>query len=297
MKQYLELGKHILENGVEKEDRTGTGTLSIFGYILRFRLQDGFPLVTTKDMSGIRFDGIVEELLWFLDGDTNIKTLVDKGINIWNRDAYKNYLQRTREHTPLTYQQFVEQIKNGELFHQYHGDMGPIYGKQWRAWDTARGVTVDQIAQTQEQLRKNPDDRGILVTAWNPGDLPFMGLRPCHDSHQFYVANNTLSCMLRMRSSDFFLGLPYNIASYALYTMKMAQSTGFAPGELIVALGDAHIYNNHIPQVKELLTRTPHELPTVYLNPFIKDIFDFKREDIELTGYTAHPALKGEQSF
>ncbi len=261
MRQYLDLLQRILDEGVPKNDRTGVGTISIFGHQMRFDLQEGFPLVTTKKL---HVKSIIHELLWFLKGDTNVRYLQQHGVRIWNAWADEN------------------------------GELGPIYGKQWVAWEDGRGQTINQIAQAVEQLRTNPDSRRILVSAWNVADLPRMALAPCHVLFQFYVANGRLSCQLYQRSADCFLGVPFNIASYALLTMMMAQVTGYQPGEFIHTLGDAHLYNNHLEQARLQLTRTPRPLPQMKLNPEVKDIFAFKYEDFELLGYDPHPHIKAE---
>lgn len=263
MKQYLDLCRHVLENGVKKSDRTGTGTISIFGYQMRFNLQEGFPLLTTKKL---HLKSIIYELLWFLKGDTNVKYLQENGVRIWNEWADEE------------------------------GNLGPIYGRQWRSWKTADGRTIDQISQVIEQIKTNPDSRRLIVSAWNVGELDKMALPPCHILFQFYVSEGKLSCQLYQRSADIFLGLPFNIASYSLLTMMIAQVCGLEPGEFVHTLGDAHIYNNHIEQVKLQLTRTPYPLPKMKLNPEIKNIFDFTYEDFELVGYQAHPHIKGEVS-
>lgn len=263
MKQYLELCEHILKNGVKKADRTGTGTISIFGYQMRFDLREGFPLLTTKKL---HLKSIIYELLWFLRGDTNVKYLQENGVRIWNEWADEN------------------------------GDLGPIYGHQWRSWRTADGRTVDQISEVIEEIKRNPDSRRLVVSAWNVGDLPKMKLPPCHVLFQFYVANGELSCQLYQRSADVFLGLPFNIASYSLLTMMIAQVCGLKPGEFIHTIGDAHIYLNHIDQVKLQLTREPRPLPVMKINPAVKNIFDFRYEDFQLENYNPHPHIKGEVS-
>ncbi len=259
MKQYLDLMRHVREHGVRKDDRTGTGTLSVFGYQMRFDLAEGFPLVTTKKL---HLRSIIHELLWFLRGDTNIRYLHDNGVTIWDEWADEN------------------------------GDLGPIYGYQWRSWPAPDGRHIDQISQVVEQLRTNPDSRRIIVSAWNVGQLDEMALPPCHALFQFYVANGRLSCQLYQRSADIFLGVPFNIASYALLTMMMAQVTGLQPGEFIHTLGDAHLYLNHLEQADEQLSRTPYPLPVMKLNPEVRDIFAFRYEDFELVGYEAHPHIK-----
>lgn len=260
MKQYLDLLQDVLENGIEKEDRTGTGTISVFGRQLRFDLQEGFPLLTTKKL---HFKSIVYELLWFLKGDTNVKYLQEHGVRIWNEWADEK------------------------------GDLGPIYGAQWRSWPTPTGETIDQIAQVIQEIKTNPDSRRLIVSAWNTADIPKMALAPCHCLFQFYVANGRLSCQLYQRSADLFLGVPFNIASYSMLTMMVAQVTGLEAGEFIHTFGDAHIYKNHLEQVKLQLTREPYPLPKLKLNPEIKEIDDFDYEDFELVDYQAHPHIKG----
>ncbi len=260
MKQYNDLLRHVMEHGVKKEDRTGTGTVSVFGYQMRFNLAEGFPLVTTKK---VHTKSIIHELLWFLKGETNIKYLKDNGVSIWDEWADAN------------------------------GNLGPVYGYQWRSWPTANGESVDQISQLIEQIKKNPDSRRLLVNAWNVGEVSKMALPPCHILFQFYVADGKLSCQLYQRSADLFLGVPFNIASYALLTHMVAQVCGLKAGEFVHTLGDAHIYSNHFEQVKLQLTREPLQLPTLELNPLIKNIFDFKFEDIAVINYQSHPAIKG----
>ena len=261
MKQYLDLLQHVLDHGIFKEDRTGTGTHSVFGYQMRFDLQDGFPLLTTKKL---HLKSIIHELLWFLKGDTNVKYLQENGVRIWNEWADEN------------------------------GDLGHIYGYQWRSWPDYNGGHIDQIKEAIDTIQHNPDSRRIIVSAWNVADLPQMNLPPCHAFFQFYVANGKLSLQLYQRSADIFLGVPFNIASYALLLMMVAQVTGLEAGDFVHTLGDAHIYNNHIEQVREQLSREPRALPTMKLNPNVKSIFDFKYEDFNLTGYDPHPHIKGE---
>lgn len=263
MRQYLDLLRHVLENGTPKNDRTGTGTLSVFGYQMRFNLEEGFPLLTTKKL---HIRSIIYELLWFLRGETNIKYLNDNKVTIWDEWADEN------------------------------GDLGPIYGYQWRSWTAPDGRIIDQISQVVESIKNNPDSRRHIVSAWNVGELDKMALPPCHILFQFYVANGKLSCQLYQRSADIFLGVPFNIASYSMLLMMMAQVTGLRPGEFIHTLGDAHIYNNHLEQVKLQLTREPYPLPALRLNPNVKSIFDFKFEDFEIVNYQAHPHIKGEIS-
>jgi thymidylate synthase len=270
MKQYHDLCKHILENGVKKEDRTKTGTISTFGYQMRFNLADGFPLLTTKK---VFLRGIIHELLWFLNGDTNIKYLQDNGVKIWNPD-YERW------------------VNNGN---PDNGELGPIYGKQWRSWNNFIEGQIDQISDVIEQIKTNPDSRRLIVSAWNVADIPKMALPPCHIMFQFYVANGKLSCQLYQRSGDVFLGVPFNIASYALLTMMIADQCGLKYGEFIHTLGDAHIYNNHVEQVKLQLTRDFRPLPTMKINK-AKDIFSYKYEDFKLEGYDPHPGIKGDVS-
>ena len=260
MTQYEDFLRHVFETGADKGDRTGTGTRSVFGGQLRFDLNDGFPMITTKK---VHLKSIIYELLWFLKGDTNIKYLTDNGVRIWNEWADEN------------------------------GDLGPVYGKQWRSWETADGQVIDQIKQVLDLLKNNPDSRRIIVNAWNVGDLPKMALSPCHCMFQFYVADGKLSCQLYQRSADLFLGVPFNIASYALLTMMMAQVTGLELGEYVHTFGDAHIYSNHFEQVKLQLSRDARPYPTMKLNKDVKDLFDFDFEDFELVGYDPHPLIKG----
>jgi thymidylate synthase len=259
MRQYLQLMRHVFEHGHKKSDRTGTGTLSIFGYQMRFDLSEGFPLVTTKKC---HLKSIIYELLWFLRGDTNIHFLKEHGVSIWDEWADEN------------------------------GELGPIYGHQWRSWGVACGEHIDQIAQVIEQIRNTPDSRRILVSSWNVGELHEMKLPPCHALFQFYVANDKLSCQLYQRSADIFLGVPFNIASYALLTLMVAQSCNLKPGDFVHTFGDAHLYLNHLTQAREQLKREPRKLPEMKLNPAIHNIFDFKYEDFTLAGYDPHPAIK-----
>ena len=259
MKQYLDLLREIRDNGVTKTDRTGVGTKSIFGHQMRFNLQDGFPLLTTKK---VFLKGIIYELLWFLKGDTNIKFLTDNNVHIWDEWADEN------------------------------GDLGYVYGKQWRSWEATDGRVIDQISQVVDLIKNHPDSRRILVTAWNPAEIDKMALPPCHCLFQFYVADGQLSCQLYQRSADTFLGVPFNIASYALLTMMLAQVCGLEPGEFIHTTGDTHIYLNHLEQVNEQLSREPRPLPKMIINPDVKSIFDFKYEDFKLEGYDPYPAIK-----
>jgi thymidylate synthase len=259
MRQYLELMKHVLEHGTHKSDRTGTGTLSIFGAQLRFDLDAGFPLLTTKK---VHLKSIIHELLWFLKGETNIKYLKENGVTIWDEWA------------------------------DAHGNLGPIYGHQWRSWPAANGRHIDQVSRVIDQIRKNPDSRRMIVSAWNVADLDQMALMPCHAFFQFYVANGKLSCQLYQRSADFFLGVPFNIASYSLLTMMMAQACGLRLGDFVHTFGDTHLYLNHLDQAREQLSRAPRKLPVMRLNPAVKSVFDFSYEDFTLEGYDPHPAIK-----
>ena len=261
MHQYQDLLERIVSEGVEKRDRTGTGTLSVFGHQMRFNLERGFPMLTTKRLP---LKAIVHELLWFLKGDTNIKYLHDHGVTIWDEWADAN------------------------------GDLGPVYGQQWRSWPVADGRSIDQIANVVDMIKRNPDSRRLMVTAWNPADVEKMALPPCHCLFQFYVANGKLSCQLYQRSADVFLGVPFNIASYALLTMMVAQVTGLNLGEFVHSFGDAHLYSNHLEQARLQLTRAPRSLPTMKINPDVKDIFSFRYEDFELVGYDPHPHIKAE---
>jgi len=261
MQQYQNLLRHILENGVDKEDRTGTGTLSVFGHQMRFDLKEGFPLITTKKL---HTRSIIHELLWFLKGETNIKYLTENKVNIWNEWADKD------------------------------GNLGPVYGSQWRSWKSPEGKQIDQIANVVESLKKDPNSRRHLVVAFNPGEIDKMALPPCHAFFQFYVAKGRLSCQMYQRSADVFLGVPFNIASYALLNLMMAQVCGFEPGEFIHTLGDAHLYSNHLDQARLQLTRSPKALPQMKLNPNVKSIFDFTYEDFELSGYDPEPHIKAE---
>ncbi len=259
MKQYHDLMQHVLDKGATKTDRTGTGTISVFGYQMRFDLQDGFPLLTTKKL---HLKSIIHELLWFLKGDTNIKYLSENGVHIWDEWADEN------------------------------GNLGPVYGSQWRSWLAADGRQIDQITQVVNQIKTNPDSRRMIVSAWNVGEIDKMKLPPCHAFFQFYVADGKLSCQLYQRSADIFLGVPFNIASYAILTLMIAQVTGLKPGEFVHTLGDAHLYSNHIEQAKLQLTRDLRKLPIFKINPEVKDIFGFKFEDFSLEGYDPHPHIK-----
>ncbi|WP_078392145.1 thymidylate synthase [Shouchella patagoniensis] len=263
MQQYLQLCEHVLTNGSQKSDRTGTGTISTFGYQMRFDLEEGFPVITTKK---VHLRSIIHELLWFLKGDTNVAYLQENGVRIWNEWADEN------------------------------GELGPVYGKQWRSWEGANGKTIDQIAHVVDQIKNNPDSRRLIVNAWNVAEIDDMALAPCHCLFQFYVNDGKLSCQLYQRSADVFLGVPFNIASYALLTMMIAQVCGLKPGEFVHTFGDAHLYSNHIEQAKLQLTRDPLPLPKMVLNPEVTDLFAFTFKDFELQGYEAHPHIKAEVS-
>jgi len=263
MKQYLDLLQYVLDHGTEREDRTGTGTVGVFGYQMRFDLGEGFPCLTTKKL---HLRSIIHELLWFLRGDTNIKYLKDNGVSIWDEWADEN------------------------------GDLGPVYGSQWRSWPDGKGGTIDQIANVVREIKSNPYSRRLMVTAWNPAEIQDMALPPCHCLFQFYVSDGRLSCQLYQRSADIFLGVPFNIASYALLTMMMAQVCGLKPGDFVHTLGDAHIYLNHLEQVQLQLTREPRPLPKMIINPEVKDLFGFQYEDFTLEGYDPHPHIAGKVS-
>jgi thymidylate synthase len=263
MKQYLDLLDHVIKNGAEKKDRTGTGTISVFGYQMRFNLEEGFPLLTTKKL---HLKSIIHELLWFISGSTNIKYLNDNGVKIWNEWADKD------------------------------GNLGPVYGYQWRSWSTADGKNIDQLSEVIKNIKKSPDSRRLIVSAWNVGEIEKMALPPCHLMFQFYVAGGKLSCQLYQRSCDIFIGVPFNIASYTLLTLMVAQVTGLKPGDFVHTLGDAHIYLNHIEQVKLQLTREPYPLPKIVINPSVDDILKFRYKDFTLSDYIAHPHIKGDIS-
>ncbi|EAD2030432.1 thymidylate synthase [Listeria monocytogenes] len=309
MKQYLDLEKYVLENGTQKGDRTGTGTISTFGYQMRFDLQEGFPIMTTKR---VPFKLVVSELLWFLHGDTNIRYLLQHNNNIWNEWAFERFVKSDdykgedmtdfglrAERDPAfkeVYQAEMEKFKTrileDEAFANKYGELGNIYGKQWREWKTSQGETIDQLAGLIEMIKTNPNSRRLIVSAWNPEDIPNMALPPCHSLFQFYVADGKLSCQLYQRSADIFLGVPFNIASYALLTHLIAREVGLEVGEFIHTMGDAHLYSNHIEQVKEQLSRTPHKLPKLVLSDKPATIFDFDVADISLDGYNPDPAIK-----
>lgn len=290
MKQYHDFLNHILENGTKKEDRTGTGTISVFGYQMRFNLQDGFPLVTTKKL---HLKSIIHELLWFIAGDSNIEYLCKNGVNIWNDWPYQKY-KNSEQFAGEDIKTFAQRIAQDAQFAKAFGELGPVYGKQWRHWKDENGNEIDQISNLIQQIKKNPDSRRLIVSAWNVAEIEQMTLPPCHSIFQFYVINGKLSCQLYQRSADAFLGVPFNIASYALFTMMIAQVCQLQLGDFIHTFGDAHIYSNHIEQVKTQLSRTPFQLPTMKINPNIQSIFDFKFEDFELIDYQAHPHIKGD---
>jgi len=309
VKQYLDLLRDIKDNGAVKTDRTGTGTKSVFGRQMRFDLSQGFPAVTTKKLY---LRSIIHELLWFLRGETNIKYLVDNDVHIWDEWPYRAYLQKQGLPVPPSssdewktgIKEFVDRIKTDADFAEDYGELGPVYGSQWRQWPVTsgsffsygtQGEHIDQIARAVEMIKNNPDSRRIIVSAWNVAEIDEMakaGLPPCHTLFQFYVADGRLSCQLYQRSADTFLGVPFNIASYALLTMMMAQVTGLELGDFVHTLGDTHLYLNHLEQVDEQLSRTPRPLPTMKINPEVKDIFDFKYDDFTLEGYDPYPAIK-----
>lgn len=306
---YLDLCRTVLEKGNKKEDRTGTGTYSIFGHQMRFDLQDGFPLLTTKRIS---FKLVASELLWFIKGDTNIRYLLQHNNNIWNEWAFKKWTESAEYDGPSMHnfglraeqdaefkeqyqaqmERFKEQILKDPAFAEKFGDLGFVYGKQWRDWKTSKDASIDQLKDVIDSIRNNPDSRRHIVTAWNPEDIPNMALPPCHTLFQFYVADGKLSCQLYQRSADIFLGVPFNIASYALLTHLIAHECGLQPGEFIHTLGDAHIYSNHVQQVQLQLERTPRKLPELILNKDKKSVFDFDLEDLRLDGYDPYPAIK-----
>jgi thymidylate synthase len=296
MKQYLDFISHIADNGVFKGDRTGTGTHSVFGYQMRFDLQQGFPLVTTKK---VHLKSILHELLWFIKGDTNIRYLVENGVGIWNEWPYQSWLRQTgadqkfkmhSDEWKVGLKEFVERIKTDEDFAQQYGELGPVYGRQWRNFEG-----VDQLSQIIDDIKSNPNSRRLIVSAWNPKDIPVMaksGLPPCHSLFQFYVSEGKLSCQLYQRSADVFLGVPFNIASYAALTMMVAQVTGLEVGDFVHSFGDAHLYTNHKDQIKEQLSREPLPLPTLKINPQVNNLFDFVYDDFELVDYQSHSAIR-----
>lgn len=306
---YLDLCRYVLENGTRKGDRTGTGTLSVFGYQMRYDLRKGFPLLTTKR---VPFRLVASELLWFIKGDTNIRYLLKHNNNIWNEWAFKNWIESDEYKGPdmtdfglrsqqdedfnKLYQQQMEQFKErivtDDEFAIKYGDLGPVYGKQWRAWETTQGEPIDQLKDVIEQIKSNPDSRRIILSSWSPEFTPLMQLPPCHTLFQFYVAEGQLSCQLYQRSGDIFLGIPFNIASYALLTHLIAHECGLEVGEFIHTIGDAHIYTNHLEQIKTQLSRDPRNFPQLKLNPEVKSVFDFEMDDIQIVGYNPHPAIK-----
>ncbi len=299
MKQYLDLLARIKNEGIVKTDRTGTGTKSVFGHQMHFDLSQGFPLLTTKK---VFLKGIIHELLWFLAGDTNIKYLVDNGVHIWDNDAYRYYNELCVKAgvLPVAMEEFLRAAQEGidsPIEGYKFGDLNHVYGYQWRSWPRPNGETIDQIQQAVDLITKNPDSRRIIVSAWNVADVEKMALPPCHTLFQFYVAEGKLSCMLYQRSADTFLGVPFNIASYALLTMMMAQVCGLEPGEFVHTTGDTHLYLNHFEQVDEQLSRTPRALPKMKINPDVKSIFDFKYEDFVLEDYNPYPTIKAPMSF
>ncbi|MBO5716694.1 MAG: thymidylate synthase [Alistipes sp.] len=297
MKQYLDLLSTIRREGVVRGDRTGTGTKGIFGYQMRFNLAEGFPLLTTKK---VFLKGVIHELLWFLSGDTNIKYLVDNGVHIWDSDAFRYYNELCVKHgvLPVDLETFLSAAGVESPIEGYRfGDLNHVYGYQWRSWPKASGEVVDQIQAVINTLKTNPTSRRMIVSAWNVADVEDMALPPCHTMFQFFVAEGKLSCQLYQRSADTFLGVPFNIASYALLTMMIAKECGLEPGDFVHTLGDAHLYLNHLEQADEQLQREPRKLPTMHLNPDVKSIFDYKYEDFTLEGYDPHPAIKAPLSF
>jgi len=299
MKQYLGLLRDIRDNGVKKSDRTGTGTMSVFGRQLRFDLAEGFPALTTKK---VFMRGIIHELIWFLQGSTNIKYLVDNDVHIWDDWPYRAYLMKQGRKVPVPnseewnngIKEFTERIKKDSDFAKWHGELGPVYGYQWRSWPTPDGRHIDQISKVIEQIKKSPDSRRLIVSAWNVSDIDEMaisGLPPCHLLFQFYVADGKLSCQLYQRSADTFLGVPFNIASYSLLTMMIAQVAGLKPGEFVHTLGDTHLYLNHLKQVDLQLSRRPRPLPKMWINPEVKSIFEFTIDDFRLDDYDPHPSI------
>ena len=285
MKQYIDLCNYILNNGVKKDDRTGTGTISVFGYQMRFNLGEGFPLLTTKK---VHLKSIIHELLWFISGSINIKYLVDNDVRIWNDWPYDLY-KKSPDFQGETIEEFAAKIKESDEFAKKYGNLGPVYGKQWRDFNG-----VDQLSNLIEQIKTNPNSRRLIISAWNPAEVDKMALPPCHSFMQFYVAEGKLSCQLYQRSADVFLGVPFNIASYALFTMMIAQVCGLEPGDFVHTLGDAHIYLNHLDQVNKQIKRSLRPLPKMVINPNVKSIFDFKYEDFTLLNYNPHSGIKGK---
>jgi thymidylate synthase len=285
MKPYLDLCRHVMEHGTFKMDRTQTGTKSVFGYQMRFDLKDGFPLLTTKK---VHLKSIIHELLWFIKGDTNIKYLVDHDVRIWNEWPYETF-KKSKDYHGETMDEYVQKIKEDNEFARVYGDLGPVYGAQWRNFNG-----VDQLQYILDELKNNPNSRRMILSAWNPAEIKSMALPPCHTLIQFYVADHKLSLQLYQRSADIFLGVPFNIASYALLLMMVAQVTGYEVGEFVHTLGDAHIYQNHFEQIELQLSREPKERPIMNINPQVKSLFDFKFDDFELINYQPHPAIKGK---
>ena len=299
MKAYLDLLRRIIDEGAVKGDRTGTGTKSVFGHQMRFDLSEGFPLLTTKK---VFLKGVIHELLWFLAGDTNIGYLVRNGVHIWDNDAYRYYgeLCAAKGVEPISREQFLIEAEQGNTSNiegYNYGDLNHVYGYQWRSWPRPDGRSIDQISEVIDTIRRNPNSRRMLVSAWNVAEVEQMALPPCHVMFQFYVADGRLSCQLYQRSADTFLGVPFNIASYALLTMMIAQVCGLQAGDFVHTLGDTHLYLNHLDQAAEQLSREPRKLPTMRLNPEVKSIFDFRYEDFTLEGYEPHPAIKAPMSF
>lgn len=292
MKQYLDFVKHILDNGYTKEDRTKTGTISTFGYQMRFDLNEGFPLLTTKKM---HLKSVIHELLWFISGDTNIRYLVQQGIRIWNEWPYQKF-KKAKEYNNETMDEFIQKIKDDEVFANKHGDLGPVYGRQWRNF-VGEGKKIDQLAWVIEEIKQNPDSRRLIVNSWQAANIDEMALPPCHLLFQFYVNGGKLSCQLYQRSADAFLGVPFNISSYALLTMMIANLCNLKLGEFIHTIGDAHIYLNHLDQVKLQLSREPKKLPKMIIKRKVKKIDDYKYADFELVDYDPYPAIKGEVSI
>lgn len=292
MKQYKDLLQHILTKGDIKSDRTGTGTISSFGYQMRFDLNEGFPLLTTKK---VHLKSVIHELLWFINGDTNIKYLVDNGVRIWNEWPYQLF-KKSSDYNDETMKEFVKKVKTDEAFAKKHGELGPVYGRQWRHFEGPDGLYVDQLSEVINQIKENPSSRRLIVNAWNPPLIDKMALPPCHMMFQFYVRNNKLSCQLYQRSADTFLGVPFNIASYALLTMMVAQVCELELGEFVHTLGDTHIYTDHLEQVNLQLSRELRPLPRLQINPSIKKIDGFTYDDFELKGYDPHPLIKGKVS-
>lgn len=292
MRQYLDLLQHVLDNGTLKEDRTGTGTISTFGYQMRFDLSEGFPLLTTKK---VHLKSIIHELLWFISGDTNIKYLVDNKVRIWNEWPYVAFT-KSEDYNNETMKEFVELVRTDDKFAKKHGELGPVYGHQWRSFEGPDGTKVDQLKEVIDAIKNNPNSRRMIVNAWHPALIDRMALPPCHMMFQFYVSDGKLSCQLYQRSADVFLGVPFNIASYALLTLMIASVTGLEPGEFVHTLGDTHIYKDHLAQVDLQLSRTPRELPKMMINKNVTSITDFKYSDFELVDYDPYPLIKAKVS-